>query len=98
MKITREEFKELIALHKEVDQITDKYAEVLNDKAIEKLAYPALNWITEKLELDSDMLFELLYEGKVVIDCDFDDDGFPINCVYSSDLDEIYDAYVNNEL
>lgn len=96
MKITREEFKELVKLYNDTYESVKEIEPYVSDKVIDKL-FPVLNWITERLgisEGDYDLLHDLYCYNQVPIDWDFED-GIWTNIVYSNDLDEIYDKYLS---
>lgn len=97
MKITREEFKELVELYNKIDKSVNNALYYVQDEIVDGLAYPVLDWVIKRLDIDSeygDLLHDLNHYGELPIDWDYDDDGIWCNVVYSSDLDEIYDKYL----
>ena len=98
MKITREEFKELVALRNRVMEFSEKAREFIQDDVIDELTRP-LDWVLTKLDFldygtDWDLLYDL-WQGKgIPISWQYDFDGYWTNIIYSSDLDEIYDKYL----
>lgn len=94
MKISREEFKEFVELYREAWQQFDEYADVINENLLDELLFPAFDFVAKSIgmyreETGGDMIF-----GGLVTPCpDFfflDEDG-----EVTTDLDTIYDRYVN---
>ena len=103
MKITREEFKELVELSKRIEDYSEKVRDYFSDDVMCDLAYPALYWIVEKLGLDDeenfevDLLFDLYKHNQVPIDYEYNDSGDIVDVIYSNDLDKIYDVYLGDK-
>lgn len=100
MKITREEFKELVKLYNETFELGCKASNFLQDDVVDRLVYPAMEWIVKKLDIadgDWDLLFDLYMSKTVPVHWDYDENGVFTNVVYSDDLDVIYDTYLNGK-
>lgn len=92
MKITREEFKELVGLNEEAWDKVRTYEKIINEEVLYELVFPVINWMRKKLgileeECDFDVLGDLYTFGHMYIDKDN----------YSNDLDVIYDRYLGGE-
>ena len=99
MTITREEFKKLVEISTEVNELVDKACEFMNEDKVCRMAFPFLMFIEEKLQIDeehtgADILWELGYHKPIAIDWDVDPNGYCCNITYSNDLDKIYDKYL----
>lgn len=103
MKITREEFKELVELHREAWDNYKIYEEYLNQDLLGELIFPCFDWIGKKIgiyfdEYDIDILTDLtLHNREIAVNYrdGIGPDGKPkILCDYTKDLDLIYDEYI----
>lgn len=95
MRITREEFKELVVLHKEMLQRVDEAEKFINEEVVYDLAYPLFDWIEKKLDI-KDEYWDLLWdcEDGIEVNWKTDENGDIVSCEYTSDLDKIYDTYI----
>ncbi len=99
MKITREEFKELVALYTEMFHKSCMYSEYLNENFIDDLMFPAFNWIEKKLSLsieneDYNILSDLTTFNHVLIPRVENNE---VIWEEVSDLDAIYDYYLKEQ-
>lgn len=102
MTITREEFKELVSLFIEQQELFEEMTEYIQEEKAEEMVYPVFDWIAKKLKIDSDtlgedmfyMLHSPLYGSGVAIDWEVAPDGNVYNVQYTRDLDLIYDKYI----
>lgn len=96
MKITREEFKELVALHEEMQKKVNVAVKFINEDVACDLAFILFEWIEEKLGI-KDEYFDLLWDWKhgLSVRCKTEING---QIFYGSeetnDLDRIYDDYI----
>ena len=81
MKITREEFKELVCLYKVMWKKFEKCSYIFNETLLDELMFPAFNWITEKTGLKQE-------DGS---------DALSDIVVYGGDIDKIYDEYLGGK-
>ena len=95
MRITREEFKELVALHQEMQKKVNEAEKFINEDLACDLAFTLFNWIEKKLDV-TDEYWDLLWdlENGLQFNCETDEDGCIVNCEHTSDLDKIYDIYI----
>lgn len=70
MKITREEFKELVQIHKGMYVLWVEMGNYLSDDCFDRIAYPALDWIEEKLKFKTVSGDSLLWETHSIDDID----------------------------
>jgi hypothetical protein len=99
MKITREEFKEMVALHEMVNQKWEDAAPYINTEFLDDVVYPVFSWLEKCLKIGYDDLGEsmlwLLSEDGAAISGDLNEEtGFYDNVELSKDLDIIYDIYL----
>lgn len=98
MTITREEFKELVELRKEVWSDFERLSQYYNEDVLSEVMFKVLGWIGLKLELqdndeesDFDVLGELECFGKAAINIE---EGEELKT--TNNLDEIYNYYLAN--
>jgi predicted TPR repeat methyltransferase len=102
MTITRNEFKELVHLYKDAFEKFRGLSDYYNEDLLDKLLFPTLNWMEEKLGLsiedqDFHVLLDLGCGGETLlgymVEEEADEEGHHrvIDIVYTSDLDEVYD-------
>ena len=106
MKITREEFKSLVGALKKQRDFYDKIEPYFSDEVMDGL-YTVIDWIETTLHMDRDSingwdcLFDLAGGKSLPVKWDMiqigEDEYDMVNVVESSDLDEVYDAYLANE-
>ena len=93
MKITRQQFKELVKLFDDAWQKFDEGANRLNENYLDELIFPAFNWIAKRTGLiDSGDDWEI----DVLSDLVIWDNGVFVgqDKPLTKDLDEIYDYYI----
>lgn len=93
MKITRQEFKELVVLFDDAWQKFNEGADRLNEDYLDKLIFPALDWIAKRTGLKNsgdDWEIDVLSDLAIWSDGVFVGQDKPL----SKDLDEIYDYYI----
>lgn len=103
MKITREEFKSVVALQRQLWDLHDEYTPYINEELLADLLYPAMNFMKDKLGLvqadgDIDVIDDLLIFGRVPVNIVYyqmPDGEINYTCEYTDDLDKIYDWYLN---
>lgn len=92
MKITREEFKELITLGREINEKSSAADGILNDDFVNELYFPFLYWISKSLGFNDEHP-----AGDLIIDCICDGCGWVYNengeLVSEEDLGKVYDTY-----
>lgn len=103
MKITREEFKSLVGALKEQREFYDEMEPYFSEEVMNGL-YTVINWIEKALHMDIDSingwccLWDLVCGDPLPIKWDMiqigEDEYDMVNMVRSSDLDEVYDAYL----
>ena len=106
MKITREEFKGLVGALKKQRDFYDKIEPYFSDEVMDGL-YTVIDWIETTLHMDRDSingwdcLFDLASGKSLPVKWDMiqigEDEYDMVNVVESSDLDEVYDAYLADE-
>jgi hypothetical protein len=52
MKITKDEFKELVNLYDEVNDLFSEYRDYISENLLNELLFPVINWIEEKLGIN----------------------------------------------
>ena len=89
MKLSKEEFKELYALHNEAWNNFCKYSEIISESVLDELIFPLFNWIETRADIkEQETDFDII--GDLVVDGDY-----PIaEEVRTNDLDLIYDRYI----
>lgn len=103
MTITREEFKELVALYKKAFNQSIEMSAYYNEEITDNMIFPVFHWISQKLDLieadgDIDVLADLVIFDRVAVDIEFfelPDGEIDYTCEYTNDLDRIYDWYLN---
>ena len=103
MKITRDEFKSLVGALKKQRDFYDKIEPYFSDEVMDGL-YTVIDWIETTLHMDRhsingwDCLFDLASGKSLPVKWDMiqigEDEYDMVNVVESSDLDEVYDAYL----
>ena len=106
MKITRDEFKSLVGALKKQRDFYDKIEPYFSDEVMDGL-YTVIDWIETTLHMDRDSingwdcLFDLASGKSLPVKWDMiqigEDEYDMVNIVESSDLDEVYDAYLADE-
>lgn len=100
MKISREEFKEMVELYNEIWEMYTNACEVLEEGYADKLIFSVWDWLTKNTdlyceEMGSDLIREIHFsEGECPISWEIDENGMYYNLKYSDNLDEIYDKYL----
>lgn len=108
MKITREEFKELVAVSTEVWKKFCEYGDYINENLLDELMFPYRTFIEKALGIDDlcnagiDILTDATrerghgvpVEWKTVQVGENEDEYDWCDVVYSKDLDVIYDKYI----
>ena len=84
MKISREEFKELIKLGREINEKSLAADGILNDDFVNELYFPFLYWILRSLGFSDEHP-----AGDLIIDCICNENG---ELVYEEDLGKVYDS------
>lgn len=106
MKITREEFKELVDLHKKAYDNFIKYSGCIDESLLDELIFPVINWVAANTGLyanrdnngepiDFDVLYDLYSEGETPIGITNAEEEGKFILDFSSDLDVIYDRFVD---
>ena len=103
MKITRDEFKSLVGALKKQRDFYDKIEPYFSDEVMDGL-YTVIDWIETTLHMDMDSingwdcLFDLAGGKPLPVKWDMiqvgENEYDMVNVVRSSDLDEVYDAYL----
>lgn len=94
MKISREEFKEFVCMYKEIGEMFEQYADIIDSNLLSQMMFPALEWVEEKLGLCDENVGNTI--GELVSGVwgsnysPFLDD----NGEMTKDLDLIYDKYI----
>ena len=63
MKITREDFKELITIHKDIYDLWKEMQNYLSDDCFDRIAYPVFDWLQKQLKLEDAAGNSLLWEA-----------------------------------
>ena len=53
MKITKDEFKELVELYDEVNDLYVEYEDYINENLLSELLFPVIDWIEKKLDINA---------------------------------------------
>ena len=68
MKITRDEFKELVELYEELQDMCKEYEDIFNEVFLDELYFKTINWIEDKLEVgwtdEEDALLHVVNHNK----------------------------------
>jgi hypothetical protein len=106
MKLTREQFKELVQLYQEAWDKFSEYSNYWNENSLSECMFPIFDWIgnqtgLRQLDGEFDILGDLVaLQGQVPINVqwfDLPDGEKDYECEYTSDLDKIYDYYFGGE-
>ena len=99
MTITKEEFKELVALSNEAWEKFKELSPQFQEIFLEELLFPAFDWIEKKLNISElNLLTDLSIEKQYPIDWETNEEGYCCNIEYTDDLDKIYDKYIASSL
>ena len=99
MKLTRNDFKHLVEIHKRVWDAYNELNKYYNEDIIGEILFKGIYWIGEKTELmgsdgDFDVLFDLMCRNSLGAAINFrEEENGEWSCDYSKDLDEVYDYY-----
>lgn len=63
MKITREEFKQLVNLHKQTYELWEDVGRYISDDCFDTIAYPVYVWLEKNLGLEDTLGNSLLWES-----------------------------------
>ena len=105
MKITREEYKELVNICQEAWCKFVEYSDVINEELLTSLIFPPFDWLTKKLGLEDeeygvnyllDLVSGYSENGLVVEWTEPNEDGEVNPIRYSSNPIEIYDIYMSD--
>ena len=109
MKITREEFNQLIDLYRDFYDFKERTRDILSEDTLDKMENP-FYWIECKLGLEYvcdlsntgsfSVLYDVMKGRKVPIKWKIEqtEDGYEARDIeYSNNMDEIYDNLVNGE-
>ena len=97
MKITREEFKELVEVCDDLYFSIEDAMKTIKDNVVCDLALPVLNWLTDTIGIsdkDNDLILDYCFDKKIPISWDTDENGVVSNIECTDDLDRIYDKYI----
>lgn len=95
MKITKEEFKEIVKDFREKSKWFDKYQDVLTEDIFCQMT--DLHYKTGKylgFPEDDETWSDILYGWNVAVSWKINEDGEFYDIEYSTDLDKIYDTYL----
>lgn len=101
MKITRKEFKELVALYELTERKFSEACMYVNEEWLDNMVYPIFDWIERKLKIDeahtgTNLLIRAVDDGADVEWLIQEEDGKieEVNVKKSRNLDKIFDVYL----